>query len=83
MAQPLQARKKAVDLAGGPRRVGSRIRRAPPPPPEKKLSAAEIREREAWMVGTGIVVIALALMVILFAAVRWGGWSPADYAVSF
>lgn len=70
-----------MDLAGGPRRVGSRIRRAPPPPPEKKLTAAEIREREAWVVGTGILAVALALMVIILATARWGGWSPADYVI--
>lgn len=79
MAQPLPVRKKAVDLAGGPRRVGSRIRRAPPPKPEKKLSAAELREREKWVVIVGVSAFALALMVILLAIGMWGGWSPADY----
>ena len=81
MAQPLPVRKKAVDLATGPRKLGSRIRRAPPPKPEKKLSAAELREREAWMMTTGMLAMAVALMVILLAVARWGGWSPADYQV--
>jgi hypothetical protein len=81
MAQPLPARKQAVDLAGGPRKVGSRIRRAPPPKPAKKFSAAELREREAWLIGTGMVTMALALTVILFAVGRWGGWSPAQYHI--
>lgn len=83
MAQPLPVRKQAVDLAMGPRKVGSRIRRAPPSPPEKKLSKAEVREREAWVIGTGILAVALALSVILLAAARWSGWSPAHYQVTF
>ena len=82
MAQPLPARKQAVDLAGGPRKVGSRIRRAPPSPPEKTLSAADIREREAWVMGIGITAIALAVMVLLFAAAQWAGWTPANYIIS-
>jgi hypothetical protein len=81
MAQPLPVRKQSVDLAGGPRKVGSRIRRAPPPKAEKPLSAAEVREREAWMMGIGILSVALALMIVLLYAARWGGWSPSDYAI--
>ena len=82
MARPLASGKKAVDLAGGPRKLGSRIRRAPPPKPEKKLSAAELREREAWLIGTGILVFGIALAVILIAVGRWAGWSPADYVIT-
>lgn len=81
MTQPLPVRKRAVDLATGPRKLGSRIRRAPPPKPERQLSAAELREREAWVMGTGILAVALALMIIILAVGRWGGWSPADYQV--
>jgi hypothetical protein len=81
MAQPLGSGKKAVDLAGGARKLGSRIRRAPPPKPEKKLSAAELREREAWLIGTGMLAFGIALAVILFAIGRWAGWSPADYTI--
>lgn len=81
MAQPLPAAKKAVDLAGGVRRTGSRIRRAPPPGPEKKLTAAQLRERELWVVVTGMIAVALALALIMLAVARWGGWSPRDYVV--
>ena len=81
MARPLATGKKAVDLHGGPRKVGSRIRRDPPPPPEKRLSAAELREREKWVVLTGIVAFGLALMVVLAAASRWAGWSPSNYTI--
>ena len=81
MAQPLPVRKKAVDLAGGQRRVGSRIRRAPPPKPERKLSAAELRERERVVVVTGIVAFAVALTVIMFAVGKWGGWSPSEVEI--
>ena len=82
MARPLPVQKKAVDLAGGPRRVGSRIRRAPPPKPEKRLTAAELRERERVVVVTGIVAFALALTVILFAAGQWSGWSASNVTVA-
>jgi hypothetical protein len=81
MARPLASGKKAVDLASGPRKLGSRIRRAPPPKPEKKLSAAELRDREAWLIGTGMLAFAIALAVILIAVGRWAGWSPADYEI--
>lgn len=81
MAQPMPTRKQAVDLAAGPRKLGSRIRRAPPPKPEKKFTAAELREREARLMVTGMVAIALALVVILFAVGRWGGWTPAEYRI--
>ncbi len=82
MAHPLPVRKQSVDLARGPRKVGSRIRRAPPPPPEKQLSKAELREREAWAIATGILAVALAVAIILLAAARWSGWSPAQYQVT-
>ena len=82
MGHPLPVRKQAVDLATGPRKVGSRIRRAPPPPAEKKLTKAELREREAWVIATGILAVALAVTIILLAATRWAGWSPAHYQVT-
>lgn len=81
MARPLAPGKKPVDITGGPRPVGSRIRRAPPPKPERKVSAAELREREAWVIGTGMVAVALSLVVILVSVARWEGWSPAHYQV--
>ena len=83
MARPLASGKKTVNLASGPRPVGSRIRRAPPPPPPKQRSAAEVREREAWVIGTGIVAIALALAVVTFSVMRWSGWSPNQHQVVF
>jgi hypothetical protein len=81
MARPLASGKKAVDIAGGPRPVGSRIRRAPPPKPERKVSAAELREREARLMVVGMVAVALAVSVILLSVARWHGWSLADYRV--
>lgn len=70
--------KKAVDLVGGPRPVGSRIRRDPPPPLEKKLSPSELREREAWIIGTGITVFAIAMLVIFISIGRWTEHSPSE-----
>jgi cytochrome c-type biogenesis protein CcmH/NrfG len=81
MARPLAGGKTAVDLVGGPRKVGSRIRRDPPPPPPKKLTAGEMREREKWVVVTGIVAVALALAVIILSVGRWSGWSPAQTVI--
>lgn len=83
MASPLPSRsKKAVDLHGGARPVGSRIRRAPPPPPERKITPGELREKEAWVIGTGVTAVALAIAVILTAAAQWAGWSPSQYTIS-
>ena len=82
MASPLPTRKQTVDLARtGP--VGSRIRRDPPPKPERKLTKAEIREREAWLMGIGITAFALALFVILVALNIGPGWSPSQVNIVF
>jgi hypothetical protein len=81
MARPLPTAKKAVDLAGGSRPVGSRIRRDPPPPPPKKVSPSELREKEAWLIGTGITVVGLAIAVVIVAAAQWAGWSPSQYRI--
>lgn len=72
MAQPLSVQKKAVDLDSGPRRVGSRIRRAPPPKPNTPLTTADLRKRESNIVVVGMITFAVALNVIIFAAILWG-----------
>lgn len=65
-----------------PARVGSRIRRDPPPPPPRRVTARQIREREAKMVVIGILVFALALTVLMVALGQGAGWSPADYVIA-
>ena len=81
MVLPTRASDKSkVDLSAPPR-VGSRIRRDPPPPPPRKVTAGELRTREAWTIGIGITTIALAIAVVLFGLGGRAGWSPADYTV--
>ena len=80
MARFQSQAKTTVDLSkGGPK--GSRIRRDPPPPPPKKVTAGELRAREARVIVIGIAAIALALFVILLSLNRFAGWSLGDYVV--
>jgi len=55
--------KKSIDLAA-PAVRASRIRRDPPPV-VKTVTAAEIKERDAWNIVIGVVTFALSLFVIL------------------
>jgi hypothetical protein len=77
MASPLPTRKQSVDLGSGEVRV-SRIRRDPPPRPEKpkELRHPDVVNRSAVVVG--VLVFAVALIVILFAFTIFSGydWSP-------
>jgi len=77
MASPLPSRKQSVSLASDGARV-SRIRRDPPPP-APEIVIAERNERDARMVAIGIIVFALALVVIGIAVMSWVGWTPRDY----
>ena len=79
MASPLHTRKPTVDMAAPVVRA-SRIRRDPPPP-VKLVTAADIREREARNTIIGIVVVALALLVLLAAFNNAAGWSPSQYTI--
>lgn len=81
MASPLPTRKQSVSLASNGQRI-SRIRRDPPPAaPAPEVVIAKRNERDAWMAGIGILVFALALVVVGFAVVNCAGWSPANYRV--
>jgi len=79
MGSPHHFAKKSVDMAAPVSRV-SRIRRDPPSP-ERKVTAAQIRERDAWSVVLGIAATALALLVILVAVSNAAGWSPSQYTI--
>lgn len=59
----------------------SRIRRDPPPPPPKKITAGELRQREARMILAGLFAAALAIAIILVQIGQWAGWSPSDYRI--
>lgn len=80
MAKPLPAAKRTVDLSAPARRM-SRIRRDPPPPPERKLTRAELREREKWVIGIGVTAFALALFLIILAVNNGPGWTPGQLHV--
>ena len=76
MARPLPTRKQSVDLGSGEVRV-SRIRRDPPPPEKpKELRHPDVVNRSAVVIG--VLVFAVALIVILFAFTIFSGydWSP-------
>ncbi len=77
MATPLPTAKQTVSLATSGPRV-SRIRRDPPPPPPEVI-LAERQERESRMVMLGVIVFALALVVIGIAVMSYAGSSPRSY----
>ena len=79
MASPLPTAKQSVDLASSGPRV-SKIRRDPPPP-EKPKAIRHPDEVDRTAVVVGVVVIALALLVIIFAFGSWSGWTPQQYTV--
>jgi hypothetical protein len=83
MASPLPSRKQSVSLASDGANPAnytrvSRIRRDPPPP-APEIVVAERNERDARMVAIGVIVFALALVVIGIAVMSWVGWTPRDY----
>ncbi len=72
MASPLPTRKQSVDLGSGDVRV-SRIRRDPPPPEKpKELRHPDVVNRSA--VAIGVLVFALAIVVILIAFSIFSGY---------
>ena len=79
MARSQPHAKTIVDLSkAGPK--GSRIRRDPPPPP-RKVTAGELRAREARIIVIGITAIGLALFVVLLSLDRFAGLSLADHVI--
>ena len=81
MARPLPSGKQSVSLASAGPRV-SRIRRDPPPP-APEIVIAERNERDARMVVVGVIIFALALVVIGVALMSYAGWSPRQYTANF
>jgi hypothetical protein len=72
MASPLPTKKQSVDLGSGEVRV-SRIRRDPPPPEKpKELRHPDVVNRSAVVIG--VLVFAVALVVILFAFAIFSGY---------
>jgi hypothetical protein len=86
MASPLSTggaarAKKTVDLAGGKRVRGSRIRRAAPPAPVKEMTKEEMRERERRIALIGIVSVALAVSGIVWGIGNNWDFSLAGYTI--
>jgi hypothetical protein len=82
MASPLPAKKKSVDLGSSPGPRVSRIRRDPPPPQKlKEVRHPDVVNRSA--VAIGVLVFALAIVVILiaFSIFSGMGWTPRDYTI--
>jgi len=82
MASPLPTRKQSVDLGSSPAPRVSRIRRDPPPPVKpKELRHPDQVSRSA--VVTGVVIFAIAIVVILiaFSIFTGMGWTPRKYTV--
>jgi hypothetical protein len=81
MASPLGSGKKSVNL-GSPGVPGSRIRREPPP--QAKVAKLELRdpeERDRQAVIVGILVFALALVIIIAGVSSFAGWTPRSYTI--
>ena len=79
MASPLPTAKQSVKLTTSGPRV-SKIRRDPPPP-EKPKALRHPDEVDRTAVVVGVVTIALAFLVIIFAFGSWSGWTPQQYTV--
>ena len=88
MAVPQPTAKKSVDLASASSPASSapaaprpsRIRRDPPPAVKAEV-VADAEEQEQWALVIGILVFAAAIFVIVLAAGRYAGWSPAQYTL--
>lgn len=82
MASPLPTRKKSVDLGSSPGPRVSKIRRDPPPPEKpKELRHPDVVNRSA--VAIGVLVFAIAIVVILIAFSIFSGydWTPRHVTV--
>ena len=79
MASPLATGKQTVNLAskGVP---GSRIRRDPPPK-VKEIPLRDPEERDRRDAVIGILIFALALVVIIIGVSSFAGWTPRSYTV--
>lgn len=76
MAQPLNTGKQSVDLASRGPRV-SKIRRDPPPV-AKKTVVPDREQVDRRAAAVGILVFALAILVIVVGIGSYNGWSPSD-----
>ena len=65
MSKQFTPRKTTVRLAADAARP-SKIRREPPPPRAQRAPQPFPSENEVWVVSTGVILFALAIVVIIF-----------------
>jgi hypothetical protein len=76
MASPLKSGKQTVDLAAKSVRV-SKIRRDPPPA-VNKLSIEDRDERDRRLAFIGVILFAIAIVLIILGIASYNGWSPSQ-----
>jgi hypothetical protein len=79
MTRPLSTGKQSVNLVSGEVRV-SKIRRDPPPV-IKQIDIRDRDDRNRWAVAIGVLIFALAIVVIILAFGIYSGWSPRQITV--
>ena len=81
MASPLTGKKKSVNLATEGPRV-SRIRRDPPPPEKlKEVRHPDVVNRSAVVIGVLVFALAIVVILIAFSIFTGLGWTPRNYTV--
>jgi len=81
MASPLPGKKKSVNLATEGPRV-SRIRRDPPPPEKlKEVRHPDVVNRSAVVIGVLVFALAIVVILIAFSIFTGLGWTPRQYTV--
>lgn len=82
MASPLPTKKQSVDLGSSPGPRVSRIRRDPPPAVKpKELRHPDEVNRSAVVIGVLVFAVALVVILIAFSIFTGLGWTPRNYTV--
>ena len=82
MASPLPTRKQSVDLGSSPAPRVSRIRRDPPPPVKlKEVRHPDEVNRPAVVVGVLVFAVAIVVILIAFSIFTGLGWTPRNYTI--
>lgn len=82
MASPLTTKKQSVDLGSSPGPRVSRIRRDPPPAVKpKELRHPDEINRSAVVIGVLVFALAIVVILIAFSIFTGMGWTPRNYTV--
>jgi type VI protein secretion system component VasF len=82
MASPLPTRKQSVDLGSSPGPRVSRIRRDPPPAVKpKELRHPDEVNRTAVVVGVLVFALAMVVILVAFSFYSGLGWSLSNYTI--